>query len=136
MLSEHSSGVGNSTEIAVERAWGRMAKGALINRLRHTALQQGCRCYAGETGCRKFSFFSSFSPCLIPALYMTLSKGTKTVSVESSGGHVYCEKNIWFRALGTLFEQVIKDSIPDYSAKRQCKGLSRFACVIFIRSCL
>ena len=40
--------------------------------------------------------------------------------------HVYCEKNIWFRALGTLFEQVIKDSIPDYGAKRQCKGLSRF----------
>ncbi len=45
--------------------------------------------------------------------------------MKPSVWHLYCEKNIWFRASGTFFEQVIKYSVSYHGTEWQCQGLSR-----------
>lgn len=55
--------------------------------------------------------------------------------MKPSVWHLYCEKNIWFRASGTFFEQVIKYSVSYHGTEWQCQGLSRLCLSDFIRSC-
>ena len=59
--------------------------------------------------------------------------------MKPSVWHLYCEKNIWFRASGTFFEQVIKYSVSYHGTEWQCQGLSRlclsdfFHCVFLFK---